>query len=63
MIDMVEALLLVSWAIWAFYMLHVVRMKIKEKLIQIRCRLVNIEDPDVQGILESVDRIEMLLDF
>ena len=48
---------------WGFYMFHVVRMRIRERLVLMRCRLVNMDDADVLVLRENMNKIEMLLNF
>lgn len=61
---MIEVLLLLSlWMLGNGYLLHVIRMRIKDGLQQIRCRLAGKNDSQTLEIRDIVDRIEMVLEF
>lgn len=49
------------------YAFHVVRMRIRERIAVVRCRLAHVDtNPDAADILvvrENLNKIEMLLDF
>lgn len=61
------ALVFVLWTIANCYLMHVARMRIREGLQQIRCRLasglVNKDSICSREIQDIVDRIEMVLEF
>mgnify|MGYP000309313449 CR=1 FL=1 len=62
---MIFYLLVAAWLLffWGVYMFHVVRMRIRERLVLMRCRLVNMDDADVLVLRENMNKIEMLLNF
>ena len=62
---MIFYLLVAAWLLffWGVYMFHVVRMGIRERLVLMRCRLVNMDDADVLVLRENMNKIEMLLNF
>lgn len=57
------ALVFVLWTIANCYLMHVARMRIREGLQQIRCRLAKKDTICVREIQDIVDRIEMVLEF
>ena len=62
-------LLVAAWVLffWGVYMFHVVRMRIRERIAVMRCRLASADtNPDATDILvvrENLNKIEMLLNF